>query len=108
MSERQHMAESNGQLAVLVRDVRVRVLNCSASGCLLETSARMDVGATASLHMTIDGEEFVDGVQVVRCQLVEGAGALYQVAVRFLWNTPPDRRALRHGIWQLCQRASES
>ena len=93
-------------IAVLTRDVQVRVVNCSLSGCLLETPTRMEPGTTGSLRMTIDGSEFTDDVQVVRCQLIEGAGALYQVGVRFLWTTHPNRGALRHGVWQLHRRAT--
>jgi hypothetical protein len=58
--------------------------------------------------MVIDGDEYSDDVQVVRCQHVEGAGSLYQVGVRFLWNAPPGRRALRQGLWQLRQQVGES
>ena len=97
-----------GQLAVLMRDLRVRVLNCSPSGCLLETNARMDTGATGSLHMVIDGAEYTDDIQVVRCQLVEGAGSLYKVGVRFLWNRPAERNTLRVAIWGMCQAAGEA
>jgi hypothetical protein len=95
-------------LAVLTRDVQVRVVNCSLSGCLLETPTRMEPGQTASLRMVIDGVEFTDDVQVVRCQLIEGAGTLYHVGVRFLWTTHPNRGALRQGVWQLHRRAVTS
>jgi len=102
-------AVPGGRLGVATRELRVRVLNCSPSGCLLETDTRLDVGVTASLRVLIHGEEFCDDVAVVRCQLVEGAGALYQVGVRFLWTSPPSRRALRRVVWQWCHdTATES
>jgi hypothetical protein len=90
------------RLGVATRELCVRVLNCSPSGCLLETDTRLDAGMIASLQLVIHGDEFCDDVEVVRCQRVEGAGALYQVGVRFLWNAPPSQRALRWVVWQWC------
>jgi hypothetical protein len=84
-----------GQLGVLTREFRVRVLNCSSSGCLVETNARLDVGTIGSLRLTIGGSEFVDDVLVVRCQNIEGAGSMYHVGAKFLWIDPPSRRTLR-------------
>lgn len=102
-------ASPGSLLGVATRELWVRVLNCSPSGCLLETDIRLDTGVIASLRVIIHGDEFCDDVEVVRCQLVEGAGALYQVGVRFLWNVPPDRRALRRVVWQWCHgTATES
>ena len=95
-----------GQLGIATRDVSVRVLNCSASGCLLETNAYLDPGAIASLRITVGADEFEDDVQVMRCQAVEGAGALFRVGVRFLWSGSPERRALRHVVWRWCQGES--
>jgi PilZ domain len=93
---------AGGSLGIVTRELQVRVLNCSPSGCLLETDIRLETGATASLRMEVDGTEFSDDIEVVRCQRVEGAGALYQVGVRFLWNAPPNRKALRRVVWKWC------
>jgi hypothetical protein len=82
-------------LAVLGKELSVRVLNCSPSGCLIQTHARLDVGTVASLRMTLRGEEFVDDVQVVRCQAIEGAGPVFHVGARFLWTGTPSPRSLR-------------
>jgi hypothetical protein len=89
-----------GRLGVATRDLSVRLLNCSPSGCLLETDGRLESGATGVLRLTIGGDEFSDDVEVVRCQAIQGAGALYQIGVRFLWNAPLNRRALRRIAWQ--------
>ena len=72
-----------GQLGVLARDFQARLLNCSPSGCLLETNARVEVGTIGTLRVIVDGREFADDVQVVRCQAIEGA-SLFQVGARFL------------------------
>jgi hypothetical protein len=85
-------------VAILTREFRIRILDYSPSGCLIETNARVDVGTIGSLHFVIDGSEFVDDVQVVRCQAIEGAGSLYRVGARFLWTVSPGRGTLRRAL----------
>jgi PilZ domain len=94
-STRGATAVSQNGLAVLGKELRIRVLNCSPSGCLLETRARLEVGTVASLRMTLQGEEFVDDVQVVRCQPIEGAGSIFHIGAQFLWTGTPSPRSLR-------------
>lgn len=90
------------RLGIATRELRVRVLNWSPSGCLLEANAPLEPGTTASLRMVIDGDERTDDVEVMRCRLVEGAGSIYHIGVRFLWTAVPDRRALRQVAWRWC------
>jgi hypothetical protein len=71
------------QLGVLTREREVRLLDCSISGCLLETASRIEVGAIASIRVTVDGRELVDDVQIVRCQTIAGAGDRYHVSAQF-------------------------
>ena len=47
------------RLGVLTRERRVRMLNCSVSGCLIETNWRLQVGAIASIRVVIDGLELM-------------------------------------------------
>lgn len=75
------------RLCVLTRDFQARIVNCSATGCLIETNARIEVGTIGTLRFVIDGRELLDDVQVVRCQPIEGAGSLFQVGARFLRTT---------------------
>jgi len=82
-------------IGVLVRDVPMRVLNVSGSGCLIESASPFESGAVASIAVRIDGEDYRDDVRVVRCQRVEGAGSTYQLGAEFLWTTPPGARSLR-------------
>ena len=88
------------QLGVLTREFRVRILNCSSSGCLVETNTRLEVGTIGSLRLAIAGDEFVDDVLVVRCQGIEGAGSVYHVGAKFLWIDPPSHRTLRSAMRQ--------
>ena len=86
---------ASGQLGALTRDFQARMLNCSTSGCLLETNMRLEVGTVGTLRFMIDGREVADDVQIVRCQPIEGAGSLYQVGARFLWTMVPGKDTLR-------------
>jgi PilZ domain len=95
-------ASPEDPIAVLGKELRVRVLNCSPSGCLVETNSRLEIGTIASLRLSLQGDEFVDDVQVVRCQQIEGAGSLFHVGAQFLWTGTPDIHSLR----QLMRRAA--
>jgi len=87
-------------LGVLTRELHVRIINCSYSGCLVETDARVEVGTVGSLRLVFDGNEFFDDVQVMRCQPIQGAGSVYQVGAQFLWTVPPGDRSLRRAVTQ--------
>jgi hypothetical protein len=86
-------------LAVLTRELPVRVLNCSSSGCLLESAGPMKIGTVASLRLVLEREELADQLQVVRCQPIEG-GSTYHAGAEFLWTVAPTRQSLRVGIGQ--------
>jgi hypothetical protein len=88
-------------VAVVGRDVPVRLLDSSASGCLLETASRLVLGTTGSLLVTFDGKEYVDDVRVIRCRQCEGSNGAYQVGAEFLWTNTPHDRSLRRVVTQL-------
>jgi len=83
-------------LATLTRHIRVRVLNCSADGCLLETMSQLAVGTVGHLRITFNGQELDDVIQVVRAEPMKGTGTVYHVGVRFLSTTPPYTGTLRY------------
>ena len=91
---------SGDVLGVLTRELQVRIINCSYSGCLVETDARVEVGTVGSLRLVFDGNELSDDVQVVRCQPIQGAGSVYQVGAQFLLTGPPGDRSLRRAVTQ--------
>ena len=93
-------------IGVLARDIDVRLLNVSGSGCLVESRRRLEVGTTAALRLRVEGEEYSDDVLVTRCHEVQGAGATYHVGAEFLWTTPPGGRSLRRIATRLQQIAS--
>ena len=86
------------QPAALRRDLRVRVLNCSESGCLIETTRSLPVGMVAALHSMFGDRALEDIVRVVRCEAVEGTAGVYRAAAQFLVTAPPDPRSLRYLI----------
>lgn len=86
---------TDAEPAVLMKDVRVRVLNCSAAGCLVETAKPIPVGTVATLRITLSEREFADTVRVVRCQAIQGA-VVYHVAAEFLSTAPPYAGSLRY------------
>ena len=85
-------------MGVLGREIEVRVLNCSPSGCLLETNAPIDVGTVGSLTLTVDGHDLLDHLVVVRCHPKQGAGSVYHVGAQFLWLGSLTRHTLRGAL----------
>ena len=83
-------------LATLTRHIRVRVLNCSAEGCLLETNAPLVVNTVGTLRVHFGGQPFDDAIQVVRCDRFAGTEAVHHVGVKFLNTTPPYAGTLRY------------
>ena len=83
---------------VLTREVTVRVINISASGCLIESNRRMAVGTVGHLRLRLALEEYSDDVEVVRCQAIAGAGSVYHVGMKFLWTTPRHQQTVRHAV----------
>jgi hypothetical protein len=82
----------------LAQHVRVRVLNCSAAGCLLETTAPVSVGASGRLRVSLGGRHFDDTIQVVRCEHIKGTGSVHHVATKFISTTPPYAGSLRYSM----------
>jgi hypothetical protein len=88
-------------LAVLTRELRVRLLNCSAAGCLVETNVRLDVSTVASLTLHCDGRHFTDDVLVTWCKAIAGGGARYHAGLRFIWTAAAAPDTLRMMAHQL-------
>ena len=66
------MRMCNGS-GMLTRELGVRVINVSGSGCLIETNRRMEVGSVGRLQVRFGDEEYNDDIQVTRCDAVKGA-----------------------------------
>lgn len=82
-------------VAVLGREVAVRLLEISAAGCLLECNSRLDVGRHGSLRVKYQDAEFTDDVRIMRCTEVSGSSALYHAGAEFVWTAAPRTGSLR-------------
>jgi hypothetical protein len=94
---RENSSQAGTMLAVLTYRLPVRVVNFSGAGCLLAAAVRLEKATIGSLRLVVDGREFIDDIQVARCQTVEGSSS-YQIGVEFLWIVPPNQQSLRRGI----------
>jgi len=90
-------------VGVLTRDVRVRLVNLSVSGCLVETTTKLEEGAAGALRVRVNGETFADDVRIVRVQQLHGASGSWLVGAEFLWTTQPGVRSLRRVVARLRQ-----
>jgi hypothetical protein len=88
-------------VAVLGREVPVRLIEISTSGCLLESSSRLEQGTAGVLRVTFEDEAYQDDVRIMRCRAFEGSSAVYQIGAEFLWTTRPHERSLRRVITRL-------
>jgi len=84
--------------ATLMRDLAMRVIDISPSGCLIESRRRLEVGTVGRLRLKFGNDECADDVEVVRCETVEGERSRFHVGVRFLWTTPRDVGSIRHAV----------
>jgi hypothetical protein len=92
------MMTMSNRPAVLMRDYVMRVLDISGFGCLIESQRRLEVGTVGNLRLRFGTHEYHDDVEVLRCDLVEGARTVYHVGVRFLWTTPRREGSIRHAV----------
>ena len=82
---------------VLTRELRARPINVSRSGCLIECDQRLEVGTVAVMRLQIGSQDYLDDVEVVRCQPIHGS-SVCQVGVRFLKPSARYSRSIRHAI----------
>jgi len=84
------------EVASVTVDLRVRVLNVGAAGCLIETRRALEIGSVATLRIQIAGGDFEDTVQIVRCQEITGAGTIFHLGATFLTTAAPSIESLRY------------
>lgn len=92
---------SDDMVAVLGRDVAVRLLDISYSGCLLQSDLRLTEGTTGTLRLTFEGLDYTDDVRIMRCQAPLNGDNWYRLGAQFLWTSNPGERSLRRLIASL-------
>ncbi len=101
MSTLDAILDAGDAFGVLGRDVPVRLVNVSASGCLLEAAAGLEVGTTGTLWVTLDGTTCCDEVRITRCAPLAGSTATHALGAQFLWTSQPATQSLRRVLRQL-------
>ena len=86
-------------IGIVARETRVRLVNISVSGGLLESTHRFEHGTTGLLEVAIGDQVFADAVRVARVQPVFGGGVAWHIGLEFLWTSHP-------GSWSLRRRVS--
>ena len=82
----------------LARDVAMRLVDISRTGCLLESRQRVEVGTVGELQLQVQRETFVDDVRVTRCVRVEGSGSIYRVGAEFVQTRRPGEHSIRRAV----------
>jgi hypothetical protein len=92
------MIHESGSPAVLMREHRMRIVDVSRSGCLIESPQPLEVGTVGRLRLRLGPAECSDDVEVVRCDAVGLAHVVYYIGVRFLWTTPRQVGTIREAV----------
>ena len=93
--------QANDVVAVLGRDVRVRLMDVSNAGCLIHSETRLPEGTTGTLRVTFEGAQYADDVRVIRCRESNAADHWFELGAEFLWTSPPGEGSLRRVIVSL-------
>ena len=84
---------------MLAREVPMRLIDISRTGCLLESRQRIEDGTVGELQLQVQRETFADDIRVTRCLLVEGSGKTESFDFRQgqteVWLNPP------RGVYEL-------
>ena len=88
----------DSQLAALTKEVRVRILNCSATGCLVESNGAIPVGTVGLLRVAFDGSQFEAPCRLCGANQSLAQVVYVRVGTKFLSTTPPSADTLRHAI----------
>lgn len=85
-------------LGVLTREVATRLVEISRSGCLLESSQRIEEGTVATLHLEVRGQSYSEDVRATRCVAVAGSGSSYLIGIEFLQTSAADGKSIRRAL----------
>ena len=89
---------AHDMVAVLGRDVPVRLVDISGSGCLVQSETRIIEGTTGTLRLSYGEVDYADDVRIVRCQAPTVGDGWYRIGAQFLWTSHPGERSLRRVI----------
>ena len=99
MRQRQDTLQCQVELAgVLARHVPTRLVDISSSGCLLESSRRIDEGTVGALRLEISGETYFEDVRTTRCVAIAGLGSSFLVGIEFIGPARTDGTSIRRAM----------
>jgi pilus assembly protein Flp/PilA len=90
-------------IGVILMNTPLRAIEISRTGCLLESSRRIEAGTTGELRLKIDRRTYTEIVKVTRCQRLEGAAASYRLGVEFLSTRRLSSSSLRYAVNSLLE-----
>jgi hypothetical protein len=82
-------------VGVLTREIATRLIEISRSGCLLESTQRIEEGTVATLRLDIRGKTYSEDVRATRCVAVAGSGSSYLIGIEFLQTSVGDGMSIR-------------
>jgi hypothetical protein len=82
-------------LGVLARDIPTRLVEISRSGCLLESSHRIEEGTVGALRLQVRGQTYSEDVRATRCVAIAGSGSSYLIGVEFLQTGSANGTSIR-------------
>ena len=83
---------------VLVREIPVRLLDVSLSGCLLGATREVEHGTPGELRIALDGEHYQDFIRVVRLREHHGSSFPCILGGRFAWGNRPGTASVRGAV----------
>ena len=85
-------------IGVLIRSVRVRVLDMSAAGCQLESDDPLPEAAVGLLELTINGEPQSETLQICRSMHIPGSAWPWRSGAHFLTLGAPEPTSVRNVV----------
>lgn len=89
------------RIGVIVRDIAVRVLDASASGCLVESREPLPEGAIGVLEITGNEGRTVEPLRISRSTVIAGGSTRFRAGAQFLPLGAPGPRSVRNQLARL-------
>ena len=89
------------RIGVILRDIPVRVLDASASGCLVESREPLPEGAVGLLEITGEEGRTVEPLRIRRSTEIAGGATRFRAGAQFLPLGAPGPRSVRNQLARL-------
>jgi hypothetical protein len=89
------------RIGVIVRDIPVRVLDASASGCLVESREPLPEGAVGLLEIAGDQGPTSEPLRISRSTVIAGGATRFRAGAQFLPLGAPGPASVRNQLARL-------